>query len=99
MEQRRLQLSATLEAQIADPNSTAEDRRTAARLLAVAVNKPWAHQKLLDAHSAQLRQQQDSLLKPQHTGDPLGVDCNLHKLATQMLAMAVTLRSASCMHK
>lgn len=67
VEQRRLQLSTTLEGQIADPYCTAGERRTAAGLLATAVNKPWAHQKLLDAHSAQLRQQQDSLCKPQNT--------------------------------
>ena len=67
VEQRRLQLSTTLEQQIADPYRTAGERRAAAGLLATADNKPWAHQKLLDAHSAQLRQQQDALSKPQNT--------------------------------
>ena len=69
VEQRRIQLSSILEAQVKDPNTKSGERRTAASLMATAVSKAWAHQQLLDAHTAQLRQLQESLSKPQNAGD------------------------------
>ena len=75
VEQRRLQLSSLLEAQVKDPNSKAGERRNAATLMATAVSKAWAHQQLLAAHTAQLRQQQDSLSKPQNAGDTCAGIC------------------------
>ena len=69
--QRRAELGLILESQVKDPNTKAGERRTAAGLLASAVSKAWAHQQLLDAHSAQLRQQQEALSRPQNAGTAL----------------------------
>ena len=69
VEQRRFQLSLILEAQVKDPNTKSVERRLAATLMATAVSKAWAHQQLLEAHTAQLRQQQDSLSNPQNAGE------------------------------
>ena len=68
--QRRAELGLILESQVRDPNAKAEERRKAAGLMASAIGKAWAHQQLLDAHSAQLRQQQDALSRPQNAGLP-----------------------------
>ena len=66
MSQRRAELGLILESQVRDPNTKAGERRTAASLMASAISKAWAHQQLLDAHSAQLRQQQEALSRPQN---------------------------------
>lgn len=66
--QRRAELGAILKSQVRDPNTKAGERRTAAGLMASAISKAWAHQQLLDAHSAQLRHQQEALSRPQNAG-------------------------------
>lgn len=66
--QRRAELGTVLKSQVRDPNTKAGERRTAAGLMASAISKAWAHQQLLDAHSAQLRHQQDTLSRPQNAG-------------------------------
>jgi len=62
---------------VKDPNTKSGERRTAATLMATAINKAWAHQQLLEAHTAQLRQQQDSLSKPQNAGEMYDFDAHL----------------------
>ena len=69
--QRRAQLGLILESQVRDPNTKAGERRVAAGLMASAVSKAWAHQQLLDAHTAQLRHQQEALSRPQNAGAAL----------------------------
>lgn len=66
--QRRAELGMILKSQVRDPNTKAGERRTAAGLMASAISKAWAHQQLLDAHSAQLRHQQEALSRPQNAG-------------------------------
>jgi len=69
VDQRRVQLSSILEARMKDPNTKSGERRSAASLMAAAVSKAWAHQQLLEAHTAQLTQLQESLSRPQNAGD------------------------------
>lgn len=66
--QRRAELGLVLESQVRDPNTKAGERRTAAGLLASATSKAWAHQQLLDAHTAELKYQQEVLSRPQNAG-------------------------------
>ncbi|KAL3141745.1 hypothetical protein ABBQ32_004426 [Trebouxia sp. C0010 RCD-2024] len=66
--QRRAELGLVLESQVRDPNTKAGERRIAAGLMASAISKAWAHQQLLDAHTAQLRHQQEALSRPQNAG-------------------------------
>lgn len=67
--QRRAELGLVLESQVRDPNTKAGERRTAAGLLASATSKAWAHQQLLDAHTAELKYQQEVLSRPQNAGE------------------------------
>jgi hypothetical protein len=52
-----------------DPNTKSGERRSATSLMAAAVSKAWAHQQLLEAHTAQLTQLQELLSRPQNAGD------------------------------
>lgn len=69
VQQRRTHLASILEAQVKDPNTKAGKRRAAAALMATAIGKAWAHQQLLDSHTAQLRHQQEALSRPQNAGE------------------------------
>ncbi|KAL0020026.1 hypothetical protein WJX77_004844 [Trebouxia sp. C0004] len=68
VDQRRVQLSSSLESRMKDPNTKSGERRSAASLMAAAVSKTWAHQQLLEAHTAQLTQLQELLSRPQNAG-------------------------------
>ncbi|KAL0048399.1 hypothetical protein WJX82_002404 [Trebouxia sp. C0006] len=68
VDQRRVQLSSILEARMKDPNTKSGERRSATSLMAAAVSKAWAHQQLLEAHTAQLTQLQELLSRPQNAG-------------------------------